>query len=162
MSKKTNAARLLDSLGVAYELREYGVGAEHMTAVEVARAIDMPAETVFKTLLARGDSGGPCFAVIPGDAELDLKALGRASGERRVSLAPLRDVQPLTGYLRGGVTALAARKSFPAYLDESALGLERMAVSAGVKGLQIVLAPGEYLRATGAAPAALCAARKRQ
>lgn len=159
MTRKTNAARLLDGLGVVYELRAYDVGAEHMNASEVARAIDMSPERVFKTLLARGDPNGPCFAVIPADADLDLKALARASRNRKVSLVPLKEVQPLTGYVRGGVTALAAKKAFAVYLDECVLELDSMAVSAGVKGLQIVLSPRDYLRAVSAVPAALRAAR---
>jgi Cys-tRNA(Pro)/Cys-tRNA(Cys) deacylase len=140
---------------VAYELKQYAVGAEHMTAAEVARAIDMPPEQVFKTLLARAEPGGHCFAVIPADADLDLKALARAGNNRRATLVPLKEVQPLTGYVRGGVTALAAKKAFAVYLDESALGLDRMAVSAGVRGLQVVLSPRDYLRAARAVAAPL-------
>jgi Cys-tRNA(Pro)/Cys-tRNA(Cys) deacylase len=112
--------------------------------------VGLPAEQVFKTLVARGDRHGPCFAVVPGDAELDLKALARATGDRRVELVPLREVTPLTGYVRGGVTVFAAKKAFPVYLDESALAFDVISVSAGVRGTQILLAPRDYVRASGA------------
>jgi len=159
MAKKTNAARLLDKLGIVYELRTYAVGAEHTEAVEIARMVGMRPEQVFKTLLAVGDKSGPCFAVIAANAELDLKALARVSQNRSVSMAPLKDVQPLTGYVRGGVTALAAKKAYPVYLDASAETLERMSVSAGMRGEQILLSPGDYRRATGAAIAGIQAAK---
>ena len=117
---KTNAARLLERLGIPYELREYEVDPDDLAAESVARKIGMPAEQVFKTLVARGDRNGVCLAVIPGDAQLDLKALARATGDRKVDTVPLKDVQPLTGYIRGGVTALAGKKDYPTYLDETA------------------------------------------
>ena len=159
MAKKTNAARLLDKLGIVYELRTYAVGAEHTEAVEIARMVGMRPEQVFKTLLAVGDKSGPCFAVIAANAELDLKALARVSQNRSVSMAPLKDVQPLTGYVRGGVTALAAKKAYPVYLDASVETLERMSVSAGMRGEQILLSPGDYRRATGAAIAGIQAVK---
>jgi len=106
---KTNAVRMLDALGVHYELREYEVDPEDLAAETVAAKLGMPAEQVFKTLLARGDRNGPCFAVIPGNYELDLKAVAKLSGDRKIELVPLKEVQPLTGYIRGGVTALGAK-----------------------------------------------------
>src|ERR1051325_1586966 len=106
---KTNAVRLLDSLGISYELREYTVDPQDLVAESVAAKIGMPAEQVFKTLVARGDRNGPCFAVIPGNTELDLKALAARSGDRKVELVPLKEVEPLTGYIRGGVTVLGAK-----------------------------------------------------
>jgi Cys-tRNA(Pro)/Cys-tRNA(Cys) deacylase len=109
---KTNAARILESLAIDYELREYEVDPDDLAAESVAAKIGMPAEQVFKTLLARGDRFGPCFAVIPGNYELDLKALARATGDRKIDLVPLKEVQPLTGYIRGGVTAIGAKKVF--------------------------------------------------
>ncbi|MGD8858989.1 MAG: Cys-tRNA(Pro) deacylase [Myxococcales bacterium] len=154
---KTNAARALERAGVSYELRTYEVGDGHLSAGEVAAQAGMDPATVFKTLLAHGDQGGHCMAVIPATAELDLKALARASGDRKVTMVPLKEVQPLTGYVRGGVTALAAKRAFPVYLDESALAHPRIAVSAGRRGLQLVLDPGDYVRATGATTAALSA-----
>ncbi len=147
---KTNAARLLDSLGIAYELREYETGDEHLTAAEVAARVGLPPEQVFKTLVVRGDRRGVLLAAVPADAELDLKALARASGDRTVELVPLAEVQPLTGYVRGGVTALGCRKPYPAFVDETVELFDVVSVSAGVRGTQVLLAPADYLRATGA------------
>ncbi len=147
---KTNAVRQLDRLGVRYELREYEVDPDDLAAEGVARKIGLPPEQVFKTLVARGDRQGVCLAVIPGDRQLDLKALARQTGDRKTDTVPLKDVQPLTGYIRGGVTALACKKAYPVILDESALQFEVISVSAGVRGLQIVLAPVDYLEAVQA------------
>lgn len=147
---KTNAVRLLEGLGIRYELREYEVDPEDLAAETVAAKIGMPAEQVFKTLLARGDRQGLCFAVIPGNCELDLKALAAASGDRKTELVPVKELQALTGYIRGGVTVLGAKKAFPAYADETIQLWERISISAGVRGTQIILDPKEYLRATGA------------
>jgi Cys-tRNA(Pro)/Cys-tRNA(Cys) deacylase len=147
---KTNAVRLLDTLKIAYELRHYAVHPDHLEAERVAEKIGMPAAQVFKTLVARGDVNGVCFAVIPGDMQLDPKALARLSGDRRTEMVPLKEVQPLTGYIRGGVTALAARRDYPVFAEETIELFDRIAVSAGVRGTQIVLAPEDYLRATGA------------
>ena len=144
---KTNAARLLDSLGISYELRSYEVDPEHLAAESVARKIGLPPEQVFKTLVARGDRTGVLLAVVPADAELDLKALARLSGDRKVDTVPLKEVQPLTGYIRGGVTALAGRKDYPVWVDETIELFSVISVSAGVRGTQIVLAPADYLRA---------------
>lgn len=147
---KTNAARRLDALGIAYELREYDVDPEDLTAETVARKVGLPPDQVFKTLVARGDRTGVLFAVVAGDRELDEKALARASGDKRVETVPLRDVQPLTGHVRGGVTALGSARSYPVYLDEGAFAHDRISVSAGVRGVQILLAPADFERATGA------------
>ena len=145
---KTNAARALDALGVAYELRTYEVDEADLSALSVARKIGLPPEQVFKTLLTRGASGLHLFAVIPGNAELDLKKLATAAGEKRCELAPLKEVEPLTGYIRGGVTVLAARKPFPAFADETIELHDVISLSAGQRGLQLLLAPTDYLRAT--------------
>lgn len=147
---KTNAVRQLETLQIAYELRDYEVDPDDLAAESVARKVGMPAEQVFKTLVARGDRHGVCFAVVPGNAELDLKALARATGDRKVDVVPLKEVQPLTGYIRGGVTALAAKKAYPVFLDASAETFPVIAVSAGARGTQIVLAPADYVRATQA------------
>ena len=147
---KTNAVRLLESLGISYELREYTVDPEDLAAESVAAKIGMPAEQVFKTLVARGDRNGPCFAVIPGNTELDLKALAAHSGDRKAELAPLKEVQPLTGYIRGGVTVLGAKKQFPVFADDTIELWDQISISAGVRGTQIILRPADYLRATGA------------
>ncbi|MBL8219500.1 MAG: Cys-tRNA(Pro) deacylase [Bryobacterales bacterium] len=147
---KTNAARLLDRLGVAYELREYEVGEEHLDAETVAERIGLPPEQVFKTLVARGDRNGVCLAVIPGSTQLQLKNLAKLAGESKVDLVPLKDVQALTGYVRGGVTAIACKKDYPVFIDETVQLHGSIAVSAGVRGTQIVLSPADYLRATQA------------
>ena len=144
---KTNAVRLLDTLGIRYELRSYEVDPDDLDARTVAAKIGLPPEQVFKTLVARGDRNGVCFAVVPADAQLDEKALARLTGDRKIELVPLKEVQPLTGYIRGGVTALAAKRSYPVYLDETAELFDMISVSAGVRGTQILLAPGEYLKA---------------
>jgi Cys-tRNA(Pro)/Cys-tRNA(Cys) deacylase len=147
---KTNAARILEALGIRYELREYDVDEADLSAESVARKVGLPAEQVFKTLLCRGDRTGPLFAVVPGNAELDLKAAARLSGDRRVEMVALREVQPLTGYVRGGVTVLGARKEFPAYADETIELYATISISAGVRGTQILVAPADYLHATNA------------
>ena len=147
---KTNAARLLDSLGIRYELREYDVDPQALDAETVAHKIGLPLEQVFKTLVVRGDRNGVCLAVVPGDSELDEKALAHLSGDRRVELVPLREVQPLTGYVRGGVTALAAKRDYRVFIDETAELFDMISVSAGVRGTQILLAPADYLAAAKA------------
>jgi Cys-tRNA(Pro)/Cys-tRNA(Cys) deacylase len=147
---KTNAARLLDSLNIAYELRAYEVDPEDLTAISVARKIGMPAEQVFKTLLAHTNAGDHIFAVIPGDAELDLKKLAQAAGAKKTELASLKEVEPLTGYIRGGVTVMGAKKPFPAYADETIELFDQISISAGQRGLQLILAPADYLRAANA------------
>ncbi len=159
MPQKTNAVRLLDQLKIRYELREYEVDPDDLAAETVAAKIGLPAEQVFKTLVARGDRNGISMAVIPGDAELDLKALAAATGDRKMQLVPVKEMQGLTGYIRGGVTALAGKKDYPVYADETIELFDVISVSAGVRGLQIVLAPADYLRATGATVAALAQAK---
>jgi len=147
---KTNGARFLESLGIAFELREYEVDPNDLAATTVARKIGMPAEQVFKTLLTTGGPGAYAFAVIPGDAELDFKKLARAAGLRKAEMVPLKDVQPLTGYIRGGVTVFGAKKAFPVFVDETAILFDRISVSAGARGTQLVLHPEDYLRAAQA------------
>jgi len=147
---KTNAARLLDSLGVSYTLRDYDVDPEDLSAEAVAAKVGMPAEQVFKTLVARGDRTGVLMAVVPGNAELDLKALARLSGDRKVDTVPLKELQPLTGYVRGGCTAIGGKKDYPVFVDETLELFDVIAVSAGVRGTQMLLAPADYLRVTKA------------
>ena len=155
MVRKTNAARLLDQLGIRYELREYEVDPEDLAAESVAAKIGLPAEQVFKTLVAHGDRNGICIAVIPGDTELDLKALSAASGDRKIQLVAVKELPALTGYIRGGVTALAAKKDYPVYVDETVELFDLISVSAGVRGMQILMAPRDYLQATLATVAAI-------
>lgn len=147
---KTNAARLLDAQGIAYQVREYEVDPDDLMAESVARKIGLPAEQVFKTLVARGDKNGICFAVVPGDQQLDLKALAHLTGDKKIDTVPLKEVQPLTGYIRGGVTALAAKKAYPVFADETIELFDVISVSAGIRGAQLLLAPADYLRVTGA------------
>jgi Cys-tRNA(Pro)/Cys-tRNA(Cys) deacylase len=147
---KTNAVRLLEEMGVAHELRAYEVDPDDLTAQTVADKIGLPAEQVFKTLVARGDRHGVCFAVVPGNCRLDLKALAKLTGDRKVETVPLKEVQPLTGYVRGGVTVLGAKKAYPVYVDETIELFEVVSLSAGMRGLQILLTPADYMQATGA------------
>ena len=147
---KTNAARLLDRLGISYELREYQVDPADLSAEAVAAKIGVPLDQVWKTLIVRGDRQGIFFAVVPGGAEIDLKALARLTGDRSAALVALKEVQPLTGYVRGGVTALGGKKDYPVFVDDSMRGHAQVAVSAGVRGTQILIAPGDYISATGA------------
>jgi Cys-tRNA(Pro)/Cys-tRNA(Cys) deacylase len=147
---KTNGVRFLESLGIPFELREYEVDPEDLSAITVARKIGMPPQQVFKTLLTTGVPGDYVFAVIPGDAELDFKKLARAAGLRKAEMAPLKDVQPLTGYIRGGVTIFGARKAYPVYVDETAILFDKISVSAGTRGTQLILSPDDYLRAAAA------------
>jgi len=152
---KTNAVRLLDQLGVGYELREYDVDPKDLAAEMVAAKIGLPPEQVFKTLVVRGDRHGICMAVIPGNAELDLKALAETCGERKVHLVPVKELQGLTGYVRGGVTAFAAKKKYPVFVDQTMGRFDRVSVSAGVRGLQILMAPADYRKAANATVASL-------
>ena len=166
---KTNGARFFENLGIAFELREYEVDPDDLSAITVAKKIGMPPEQVFKTLLTTGvpsdrssslgwSTGGPSeyvFAVIPGDAELDFKKLARAAGLRKAEMVPLKDVQPLTGYIRGGVTVFGAKKAYPVFVDETAILFDRISVSAGTRGTQLILSPVDYLRATEAQTADL-------
>ena len=147
---KTNAARQLDALQIPYELRTYEVDPDDLSAPTVAKKIGLPVEQVFKTLLTESSTGDHLFAVIPGDAELDLKKLAAVSGHKKLDLAALKQVEPLTGYIRGGVTVLAARKPFPAFADETIELYDLISISAGQRGLQILLNPQDYLRATQA------------
>lgn len=153
--QKTNAVRLLDQLKIHYELREYEVDPEDLAAETVAAKIGMAPEQVFKTLVARGDRNGICMAVIPGNTELDLKALAAAVGERKIQLVPVKELQALTGYIRGGVTVLAGKKDYPVLVDGTVELFDVISISAGVRGMQILLAPADYLAATKAIVAPL-------
>ena len=159
---KTNAARLLDQLGIRYALREYEVDPNDLAAETVAAKIGLPPEQVFKTLVARGDRNGIVMAAIPGDQELNLKALAAAAGERKIQLVPVKELQALTGYIRGGVTALAAKREYPVFVDETIELFDVVSISAGVRGLQILIAPADYLRATKGQLAALGQPKKRE
>lgn len=147
---KTNAVRLIEALGIAYELHEYEVDPEDLSAETVAAKVGLPLEQVFKTLLVRGDRHGCCFAVIPGNCQLQLKQLAKLTGDRSLAPVPLKELQSLTGYIRGGVTVFGAKKAFPVYADETIELFDVISVSAGQRGLQIFLSPVDYLRAVDA------------
>ena len=149
-SPKTNAARLLDQLGIRYEIREYEVDPKDLSAETVAAKVGLPPEQVFKTLAVRGDREGICLAVIPGNYALDFKALAQLTGDRKIEMVPLKGVQAVTGYIRGGVTALACKKDYPVYVDETAGLWDVISVSAGQRGIQIFIAPADYVLAVGA------------
>ncbi|MGB7521683.1 MAG: Cys-tRNA(Pro) deacylase [Spirulinaceae cyanobacterium] len=145
--KKTNAVRLLDNLGVTYQLLNYEVDIEDLAAETTAQKLGFPPEQVFKTLVVRSNTNNIYFAVIPGNAHLNLKALAKLTGDRKIEMVPLQEVEFLAGYIRGGVTALASKKDYPVYVDETIEVFEKITVSAGVRGTLILLSPGDYLQA---------------
>lgn len=147
--KKTNAARILDTLKISYRMTEYKVDPDNLSADNVAAKIGMPLEQVFKTLVARGDKTGVVMACLPGSGELDLKALAQVSGNKRVEMVHLKEVQGLTGYIRGGVSPLGVKKPYPVYFDQSILKWDVIAVSAGIRGAQLTVAPNDLVRAAG-------------
>jgi Cys-tRNA(Pro)/Cys-tRNA(Cys) deacylase len=146
-SKKTNACRVLDALGMSYELVAYEFDEDDLSAETVAKKVGLPAEQVFKTLCVRADDGAILLGVLPGDQVLDLKALARAANKKAVEPVLLKELVGLTGYVRGGVTALACKKPYPVFVDESAQLFDVISVSAGQRGLQIFLHPDRYLEA---------------
>jgi Cys-tRNA(Pro)/Cys-tRNA(Cys) deacylase len=145
---KTNASRALDRLGIAYELREYEGDPTTLDAGALSAAIGMPAEQIYKTLVVTGSSVS--IAVVSIAEALDLKALAKVTGDKKIELAPIAKLFALTGYVRGGVTALATKKPLEVFLDEKALTFETIGVSAGTKGAELILAPADYVRATNA------------
>ena len=147
---KTNGARFLESLKIPFEIREYEVDPEDLSAITVAKKVGLPPEQVFKTLLTTGGPSTYVFAVIPGDAELDFKKLARVAGLRKAEMVSLKEVQPLTGYIRGGVTVFGAKKAYPVYVDETVILFDAISVSAGTRGTQLILKPDDYLRAAEA------------
>ncbi len=152
---KTNACRILDSAGIRYEIREYEVDESDLSAPHVAEAIGMAPEQVFKTLVARGDRSGILLACIPANSELELKGLAAASGYKKVELVAVKEVLGLTGYIRGGVSPVGTKKPYPTYLDETAELWDSIAVSAGIRGQQMLVAPADLARVTGARLAAI-------
>jgi Cys-tRNA(Pro)/Cys-tRNA(Cys) deacylase len=147
---KTIAARMLDQLQIAYELRAYDVNEDELDAITVARKVNMPPEATFKTLVARGDKTGVMMACVPGNAELDLKKFAAATGNKKIELVAVREIQALTGYIHGGVSPLGSKKKYPLFLDETALLHDRISVSAGQRGFQMILSPLDLQRAAGA------------
>ena len=147
---KTNAMRLLSTAGIDYEVREYPADATDLSAVHAADSLGIPAEQVFKTLVLQGASGAHAVCCIPAGAELDLKKIAKAAGEKSIDLIPVKDIQPLTGYVRGGCSPIGMKKQFPTYFDETALLFDFISVSAGERGLQILLTPEDLACFIGA------------
>ncbi|TCS82067.1 Cys-tRNA(Pro) deacylase [Pectinatus cerevisiiphilus] len=153
--KKTNAARILDRLKISYEIKAYKVDPDDLSAVNVAAKVNMNIKTIFKTLVARGDKTGVLMACIPGDDELDLKKLAAISGNKRAEMVHMKEIQGLTGYIRGGCSPLGAKKNYPVYLDKTAFKWPQIAISAGMRGEQILLAPADLVTAAHAETADL-------
>ena len=150
-NKKTNAARILDRLKISYEIKEYEVDLDDLSAIHVAASAGMDVKMVFKTLVCRGDKNGVLMACIPGDGELDMKASAAASGHK----VHLKEVLGLTGYIRGGCSPLGAKKNYPVYLNESCHDFDRIAISAGIRGQQLILSPDDLIKAVNATVAKL-------
>jgi Cys-tRNA(Pro)/Cys-tRNA(Cys) deacylase len=145
--KKTNAARFLDGLKISYKLSEYEIDESNLSAESVAKKVGLPPEQVFKTLVARGDKTGVLMACIPGNAELDLKAMATVSGNKKVEMVPMKEIQQLTGYIRGGVSPIGTKKHYPIFLDESAMRFPFISISAGARGSQIFISPRDLIGA---------------
>ncbi len=150
MTLRTNAMRLLDGAKIAYEVCTYPVDESDLSAERAAEKLGRLPETVFKTLIAEGDITGFLFALLPAGTKLEPRSLAQVSGNKRVELLALKDVQTVTGYLRGGVSVLGAKKKFPVFLDNSATRWNPIAISAGKRGVQILIAPDDLIRVTGA------------
>lgn len=150
--KKTNAARLLDQLRIPYQLVAYEIDESDLSAESVAQKVHLPLHQVFKTLVVRGDKTGIFLACIPGDTELDLKAMAKVSGNKKVDLVPLRDVLPLTGYIRGGVSPIGTKRPYPVYLDSTAFQFPFISISAGSRGYQFFISPQDLQKAVKAIP----------
>lgn len=152
---KTNAARILDQKRIPYDLLGYEVDPEDLSAESVADKIGMPPGQVFKTLVVRTNVGEILMMCVPAGADLDLKQAARASGSKSVEMVAQKEVLPLTGYIRGGVSPIGAKKHYPVFLDESALLHERISISAGMRGAQLILSPRDLIIATNAKTAAI-------
>jgi len=150
MSQKTNAARILDKARIPYELKSYPFDESDLSAVTVAHKVGLAIEQVYKTLVARGDKTGVIVACIQGDHELHLKGLASLSGNKKVEVVSLKDVQPLTGYIRGGVSPIGMKKIYPVFFDQAIMKQEKVAVSAGLRGLQLFLHPKDLVSITKA------------
>lgn len=147
---KTNVARLLDKAGIAYRLIPYEFDENDLAAQHVADSLGQDIARVFKTLVLHGDKSGYVVCVVPGNAEVNLKALAKVSGNKKVEMIPMKDLLSVTGYIRGGCSPVGMKKRFPTYFHTTALDHETIYVSAGVRGLQIEIAPAELISFTGA------------
>ncbi|MBO5686213.1 MAG: Cys-tRNA(Pro) deacylase, partial [Alistipes sp.] len=148
--EKTNAARLLDRARIAYDLVPYEVDENNLAATHVAEQLGEPIEQVFKTLVLKGDRNGFLVCVVPGHGEVDLKKAARASGNKSVAMIPMKELLPTTGYIRGGCTPIGMKKRFPTFLHTTALDFDHIYISAGVRGLQLRLAPTDLISYTEA------------
>lgn len=153
---KTNVLRRLDALKIPYETREYAVDDDNFDGKLVAAKVNLSPDMIYKTLVLTGDKQSHLVCVIPVEHELDLKAVAHASGNKSVAMLPQKDLLPLTGYLRGGCSPIGMKKAFPTYIDSAALQQERLSVSAGVRGCQVILSTGALIACTGAVTADLC------
>ncbi len=153
--EKTNAARLLDKAGIAYELIPYQVDENDLAAGHVAAQLGEPVETVFKTLVLSGDRTGHFVCVVPGDTEVDLKAAAKVSGNKKCDLIPMKELLPVTGYVRGGCSPVGMKKPFPTYFHSTAVTFPFIYVSAGVRGLQLKISPADLIGYVGASVADL-------
>ena len=153
--KKTNAVRILDRLKIGYELKEYEVDESDLSAVHVALNAGIPVEQVFKTLVLEGDKNGFFVCIIPGGEEIDLKKAALASANKKVAMIKMKDLEPLTGYIRGGCSPLGMKKNFPVYIDQKAFTYEKIFISAGTRGMQVKISPLDLISACGAKKAEL-------
>ena len=148
MSEKTNASRILERQGIKFDVIEYPVDPDQLDAIHVAEALNQDIKSVYKTLVLHGDKNGYFVCVIQGDKEVDLKKAAKVSGNKKVAMIPMKELLPLTGYIRGGCTAIGMKKNFPVYLDSNALNQDEIYISAGKRGLQIKLKPEDYVKVT--------------
>lgn len=155
--EKTNASRILEKKGINFELIEYKVDPEHLDAIHVASELGQDINSVFKTLVLQGDKNGYFVCVIQGDKEVDLKKAAKISGNKKVAMIPMKELLPLTGYIRGGCTAIGMKKNFPVFIDNNSLLQDKIYISAGKRGLQIKLSPSDYIKVTNATPGDLIA-----
>mgnify|MGYP002510163907 FL=1 len=153
--EKTNVARLLDKAGIKYNLIPYEFDENDLAAQHVADSLGQPVERVFKTLVLHGDKTGHIVCVVPGNGEVDLKALAKVSGNKKVEMIPMKDLLSVTGYIRGGCSPVGMKKRFPTYFHTTALDFETIYVSAGVRGLQIEIAPADLIGFVGATVASV-------
>jgi Cys-tRNA(Pro)/Cys-tRNA(Cys) deacylase len=152
---KTNVTRLLSAAHISYTVREYPVDENDLSAVHAAELLDMPVERIFKTLVLQGASGAYCVCCVPSAAELDLKKTAKAAGEKSIDLIPMKELRPLTGYVRGGCSPIGMKKQFPTFIDETAELFDTIGVSAGERGVQVVIAPADLAGFIGAGFAGL-------
>lgn len=155
MSQKTNAARILDQLNIPYELREYPVDENDLSAQHVAEAIGEDPEKLYKTLVLKGNKDAYLVAVIPGNAQLDLKKMAKASGNKNCEMLPMKELLSVTGYIRGGCSPIGMKKHFPTFIEELATLQEKVIISGGKRGLQIILKPEDLIQTAEASVADL-------